>query len=60
MTCEEFESVGWELGSADGALGAAESAELDAAREHASRCPRCGALQESWQEVQAAVGTLRR
>ena len=59
MTCEEFESVGWELGRADGALGAEESAELDAAREHASRCPRCAALQESWQEVQTALETLR-
>src|SRR2546423_7978195 len=59
MTCEEFESVGWELGSADGALGAEESAEWDTAREHASRCPRCAALQESWQEVQTALETLR-
>src|SRR5438270_5513117 len=56
MTCEEFDSVGWELGGAD---GAPESAELDAAREHANGCPRCAALQESWQEAQAALGTLR-
>jgi hypothetical protein len=59
MKCEEFESVGWELGRAEGALSAAESAELHAAREHARRCPRCAALQESWQEVHEALGSLR-
>ena len=59
MKCEEFESVGWELGSAKNALGAGKSAELAAAREHANRCPRCAALQESWQEVRVALGALR-
>src|SRR2546423_7939395 len=59
MKCEEFESVGWELGSAKDALGAVESADLDAAREHANHCPVCAAWQESWQEARRALGTLR-
>src|SRR5690242_12078814 len=56
MNCEQFESVGWELGRAgDGT----ESAEMLAAREHASHCTRCAALHKSWQEVDAAVAMLR-
>jgi hypothetical protein len=45
MTCEEFEAIG---------LGAERDASLSevervAAREHASTCSRCAALQDSWQ-----------
>ncbi len=45
MNCEEFESIG---------LGAERDSTLSelqrmAAREHAGSCPRCAALQDSWQ-----------
>src|SRR5258708_9043219 len=45
MTCEEFEAIG--LGAErDDSLSEVERA---AAREHASTCSRCAALQDSWQ-----------
>jgi hypothetical protein len=51
MTCEEFEAIG---------LGAERDASLSevervAAREHASRCSRCAALQDSWQAAGAEL-----
>lgn len=54
MTCEEFELAGLDLESfrEDDPVGSA-------AREHLRSCPRCAALQESWQTLRAdlhAVG----
>jgi len=45
MNCEEFEAMGLDA-ERDATLSEAERA---AAREHASRCSRCAALQDSWQ-----------
>ena len=45
MTCEEFEAIGLDA-ARDASLSEAGRA---AAREHASGCPRCAALQDSWQ-----------
>lgn len=45
MKCEEFEAIGLDAGR-DASLSEAERA---AAREHASTCSRCAALQDSWQ-----------
>jgi hypothetical protein len=44
MNCEEFEATGLGI-ERDATAGAAEQA---AAREHASTCSRCAALQDSW------------
>jgi hypothetical protein len=51
MKCEEFEAIG---------LGAERDASLSdveraAAREHASSCSRCAALQDSWQTARAEL-----
>src|SRR6266852_4370469 len=51
MTCEEFEAVG---------LNAERDASRDevqraAAREHVSACPRCAALQDSWQAARVEL-----
>jgi hypothetical protein len=45
MKCEEFEAIGLEA-ERDASLS---EMERTAAREHASACPRCAALQDSWQ-----------
>src|SRR6266571_6366577 len=45
MTCEEFEAIGLDA-ERDSSLSEAERA---AAREHASTCSHCAALQDSWQ-----------
>ena len=45
MTCEEFEAIGLDA-ERDASLSEAERV---AAREHASTCSRCAALQDSWQ-----------
>src|SRR5258708_9540470 len=45
MTCEEFEAIGLDA-ERDASLSEAERV---AAREHASACSRCAALQDSWQ-----------
>jgi anti-sigma factor RsiW len=52
MNCEEFEAIGLDA-ERDASLSELERA---AAREHASTCPRCAALQDSWQ----ATGTELR
>jgi hypothetical protein len=44
MKCEEFESIGLDAGR-DVSLSELQRV---AAREHASTCPRCAALQDSW------------
>jgi anti-sigma factor RsiW len=45
MNCEDFEAIGLDA-ERDASLSEVERV---AAREHASRCPRCAALQDSWQ-----------
>lgn len=55
MNCEEFAEIGLERPNAR----AADSAFGVAAAEHARGCPRCAALQESWQEACLALQTLR-
>jgi hypothetical protein len=45
MTCEEFEAIGLDA-ERDASLSEVERV---AAREHASTCSRCAALQDSWQ-----------
>jgi hypothetical protein len=51
MKCEEFEAIGLD-GGRDVTLSALERV---AAREHASTCPRCAALQDSWQAASAEL-----
>src|SRR5467141_4952853 len=51
MKCEEFDAIG---------LGAERDASLSeleraAAREHACRCSRCAALQDSWQAARVEL-----
>jgi hypothetical protein len=57
MKCEEFEIIGLER---TGHLLTGLDATQSAAAEHASTCPRCAALQESWQEARAALQDLRQ
>ena len=57
MKCEEFEIIGLER---TGRLLTGLDATQSAAAEHASTCPRCAALQESWQEARAALQDLRQ
>jgi len=47
MTCEEFEAIGLDA-ERDASLS---DVERVAAREHASTCSRCAALQDSWQRA---------
>ncbi len=47
MNCEEFEAIGLDA-ERDATLSEVERV---AAREHASTCSRCAALQDSWQAV---------
>jgi hypothetical protein len=54
MNCEEFEAIG--LGLQRDA--AASAAELAAAREHASTCSRCAALQDSWTAAKLELSEL--
>src|SRR5258706_16266845 len=54
MTCEEFEAIG---------LDAERNASLSevervAAREHASTCSRCAALQDSWRAAGVELRAL--
>src|SRR5258708_5907413 len=51
MKCEEFEAIGLDA-ERDASLS-----EMDctAAREHASACSRCAALQDSWQAACAEL-----
>ena len=51
MTCEEFEAIGLDA-ERDASLS---DVERVAAREHASKCPRCAALQDSWQAAGAEL-----
>jgi hypothetical protein len=60
MKCEEFEAIGLGLGREGSVpLNGVDAAERAAAIEHANACPRCAALQESWQEAQTELQALR-
>jgi hypothetical protein len=54
MNCEEFEAIGLDLQRDT----AATAAELVAAREHASTCSRCAALQDSWAAAKLELSAL--
>jgi hypothetical protein len=54
MNCEEFEAIGLGLQRDT----AASAAELVAAREHASTCSRCAALQDSWTAAKLELSAL--
>lgn len=59
MKCEEFEELGLGLGR-EGLLSSdLEAGQLAAAIQHANSCPRCAALQESWEEAQEELQALR-
>jgi anti-sigma factor RsiW len=51
MKCEEFEEMGLDA-ERDASLSEVERA---AAREHASTCPRCASLQDSWQAARVEL-----
>jgi anti-sigma factor RsiW len=59
MNCEEFEAVGLGLSRERADWGGPEAIEYAAALAHANTCPRCAALQESWQDVQSELRELR-
>jgi hypothetical protein len=54
MKCEEFEAIGLDM-ERDASVNETEWA---AAREHASTCSRCAALQDSWQAARVALDAL--
>src|ERR1017187_8808668 len=58
MKCEEFEAVGLGLDRETAAQGLGP-VEYTAAIEHANNCPRCAALQDSWQDARAELQALR-
>jgi hypothetical protein len=58
MNCEEFELIGLGL-DRESATNGAVSVDRRSAREHASTCPRCAALQESWLDAQGELQALR-
>jgi hypothetical protein len=59
MNCEEFESIGLGLVREGDIVSGADAAERAAAIEHANNCPRCAALQESWQEARLGLQAVR-
>jgi hypothetical protein len=59
MNCEEFEANGLGLSREDAEFNGLGAIEQAAAIEHADSCPRCAALQESWQEAQLELRALR-
>ena len=54
MKCEEFEAIGLDA-ERDRSLSEMERA---AARGHASVCPRCASLQDSWQAARVELRAL--
>ena len=58
MNCDEFELIGLGL-DRESASDPGVGIERRAAAEHARTCSRCAALQESWQEAQGELDTLR-
>lgn len=59
MKCEEFEAIGLGLKRRNGCENGTETAARAAAVEHANTCPRCAALQESWEEARVGLRALR-
>jgi hypothetical protein len=59
MKCEEFEAVGLGLSRESADLDGPEAIEQAAAIEHANICPRCAALQDSWQHGRIELRELR-
>lgn len=59
MKCEEFEAVGLGLSRERTEHDGSAAIERAAAIEHANTCPRCAALQESWQDAQIELRALR-
>ena len=57
MTCEEFEAVGLGLDREDVGRNNLTAAEYSAI-DHANSCPRCAALQESWQDARLELRAL--
>ena len=55
MTCERVEQLVFDLDRE----GATDSAEKAAALAHLATCPRCAALQESWQAAKEELQELR-
>jgi hypothetical protein len=58
MKCEEFEAIGLGLDRENPAQGL-DPMEYAEAIEHADSCARCAALQESWQDAQLELQSLR-
>ncbi len=59
MKCEEFEAVGLGLSRESADLEGPEAVEQAAAIEHANICPRCAALQDSWQHARIELRELQ-
>src|SRR5262249_12088381 len=59
MKCEEFEAAGLGLTPKCASRNGIDAVERALAIQHANSCPRCAALQESWQEAQAELQALR-
>jgi hypothetical protein len=59
MNCQEFEAVGLGLGRESAEPGSPAAIERAAAIEHVDACPRCAALQRSWQDAQVELRALR-
>ena len=59
MNCQDFEAVGLGLGRESAEPGSPPAIERAAAVEHANTCPRCAALQQSWQDAQVELRALR-
>jgi hypothetical protein len=57
MKCEEFEAISLERSGSR--MSELDAALRNAAAEHATQCPGCAALQESWQEARVALQALR-
>jgi hypothetical protein len=58
MKCEEFEAIGLGLDRENPAQGL-DPMDYAEAIEHADSCARCAALQESWQDAQLELQSLR-
>lgn len=54
MNCEEFEALGLDIERDNGA----SATERAAAREHASACPRCASLQDTWLSARLELSAL--
>jgi len=54
MTCDEFEAMGLDAGRE----ASLSKAQCDAAAAHAASCPRCAALQGSWEAARLELRSL--